>query len=96
MCQLYTVQTNLESVCQIREMMTTPEIYLYVLLLGEEFYFQADREKCVCVCVCVCMCVCVCVCVPSTSTKASQEGRSQSKRAEWINLESVLIQHEKV
>ena len=73
---MYTVQTNLESVCQIREMMTTPEIYLYVLLLGEEFYFQADREKCVCVC------MCVCVCVPSTSTKASQEGRSKSKRAE--------------
>ena len=63
MCQLYTVQTNLESVCQIREMMTTPEIYLYVLLLGEEFYFQADREKCVCVCACVCVHVCVCVCV---------------------------------
>ena len=76
MCQLYTVQTNLESVCQIREMMTTPEIYLYVLLLGEEFYFQADREKWVCVC------MCVCVCVPSTSTKASQKGRSKSKRAE--------------
>ena len=56
MCQLYTVQTNLESVCQIREMMTTPEIYLYVLLWGEEFYFQAEGEKCVCVCVCVCVC----------------------------------------
>ena len=57
MCQLYPVQTNLESVCQIREMMTTPEIYLYVLLWGEEFYFQAEGEKHVCVCVCVCVCV---------------------------------------
>ena len=60
MCQLYPVQTNLESVCQIREMMTTPEIYLYVLLWGEEFYFQAEGEKCVCVCVCVSECVCMC------------------------------------
>ena len=68
---MYPVQTNLESVCQIREMMTTPEIYLYVLLWGEEFYFQAEGEKCVCVCVCVC--VSVCVYVSSTSTRASQE-----------------------
>ena len=74
MCQMYPVQTNLESVCQIREMMTTPEIYLYVLLWGEEFYFQAEGEKCVCVC------VWVCVYVSSTSTRASQEERSKSKK----------------
>lgn len=55
MSQLYPAQTNLESVCQIRKMVTTPEIYLHVLFSDWRRKKQWGVVVHVCICVCVCM-----------------------------------------
>lgn len=45
MFQLYPARTNLESVCLISGMMTTPESYLHVLWVGRRYFTFRLKEK---------------------------------------------------